>query len=327
MRPRLMRNSPGKSLPVIAQWYLAAPRPIAKYIIQRSNFALSAPAPAGKYQGVGPWGAYDMAGNVAEWRRNEAGGNSRYLLGGAWNTSSSGYFEPGGLPPFDRSANSGFRCVRNTAALPAEATAEIRQMVRDFSKAKPASDEVFRIYKAMYAYDRTLLNAKLETIEQDSTDWPANRDRIAAPSASMAVENVLAAIDIERGPTFAMQRTQSAYLVGFAISCRFPSLLFEVGEQRNPPPQALSLFAVHAECVSGIRIRRAAFQSQANRVGGRSHRPIPHSHRLSIRRCSQRRTVDGPAERSPSALSGMHSSIGRSCAVASCSACWRAARL
>jgi dienelactone hydrolase len=44
-------------------------------------------------------------------------------------------------------------------------------MIRDFSKAKPASDEVFRIYKTMYAYEHTPLNAKLEPVEQDSTDW------------------------------------------------------------------------------------------------------------------------------------------------------------
>jgi serine/threonine protein kinase/dienelactone hydrolase len=161
----------GKSLPVIAQWYLAAPSSIAKHVIQQSNFSGSALAPAGKYQGLGPWGAYDMAGNVAEWCRNEGGGNSRYILGGAWNTSSSEYFEPGVLPPFDRSANSGFRCVRNTAAIPAVATAEVRPLIRDFSKAKPVPDELFRIYKAMYTYDRTPLHAKSETVAQDSADW------------------------------------------------------------------------------------------------------------------------------------------------------------
>src|SRR5260370_20483615 len=65
----------GKSLPVIAQWFHAAPSSIAKHIVQQSNFALSGLAPAGKYQGLGPWGAYDMAGNVAEWGRHEDGGN------------------------------------------------------------------------------------------------------------------------------------------------------------------------------------------------------------------------------------------------------------
>ena len=140
----------GKSLPVIAQWFRAAPSSVAKYIVPQSNFLLSAVAPGGKYQGLGPWGTYDMGGNVAEWCRNEGGGQFRYILGGGWNTSSVEYFEPGVLPPLNRSPNSGFRCVRNTTALPAEATAEIRLQVRDFSKAKPASDEVFRIYKTMW---------------------------------------------------------------------------------------------------------------------------------------------------------------------------------
>ncbi len=160
----------GKSLPVIAQWFLAAPSGIAKYIMPLSNFSTS-PAPAGKYLGVGPWGTYDMAGNVAEWCRNESSGGARFLLGGGWNTPSFEYFEAGGLPPWHRAANAGFRCVLNSAALPAEAMAERRQTIRDFSKAKPAPDDAFRFYKSMYAYDRTPLNAKPESVAQDSNDW------------------------------------------------------------------------------------------------------------------------------------------------------------
>src|SRR5260370_25063173 len=132
----------GKSLPVIAQWFLAAPSAVAKYIMPLSNYSAS-PAPVGKYQGVGPLGTYDMAGNVAEWCRNESGGGARYLLGGGFNTTTIEYFEPGGLPPFHRAANSGFRCVRNTAALPAEATSHRRQPIPHFPKPKPVTHPVY----------------------------------------------------------------------------------------------------------------------------------------------------------------------------------------
>ncbi|MCU1238608.1 MAG: serine/threonine protein kinase [Candidatus Solibacter sp.] len=160
----------GKSLPAIAQWYLAAPSAVAKYITPVSNFSNSM-APAGKYQGVGPLGTYDMAGNVAEWCRNESGGGARYLLGGGSNTPPTEYFEPAGVPPFHRGANAGFRCVRNSAPLPAEVVAERRQTIRDLAHAKPAEDSVYRIYRSMYSYDRTPLNAKVESVAQDSKDW------------------------------------------------------------------------------------------------------------------------------------------------------------
>jgi len=47
--------------------------------------------------------------------------------------------------------------------------------------------------------------------------------------------------------------------------------LFEVGEQGNAESQSISLLAVHAGLISGIRIRLAALQSQASRVGEANH--------------------------------------------------------
>jgi dienelactone hydrolase len=179
----------GKSLPVIAQWFLAAPSSVARYVIPLSNFSASA-APVGKYQGVGPMGTYDMGGNVAEWCRNESGGGARHLLGGEWSAATSeamrgavgetGYFEPGGLPPFNRPSGAGFRCVRNTATLPPETMAEQRQTIRDLANAKPVDDSVFRIYKSMYSYDRAPLNAKVEEVSQDSADWRKEKVTIDA---------------------------------------------------------------------------------------------------------------------------------------------------
>jgi hypothetical protein len=152
-------------------------------------------------------------------------------------------------------------------------------------------------------------------------------DHVAAVPAAMAIENIFAAIDIERGTAVVMQRAASKHLVPLAVSGGFPSLFFQVREQRNAPPQAVSLFCCHAELVSGSRIRRAAFPSQANRVGGSSQFPFRVTQRLTSRRANQRRTVEGSAERFPSALSGTHSSTARCGSRASCAACWRAIRL
>lgn len=160
----------GKSLPTIAQWFQAAPPSIAKPVIAMSNFS-GASAPVGKFQGLGPWGTFDMAGNAAEWCWNESGNGTRYQLGGAWDTSDNEYFEPGAVPPFHRGSNAGFRCVRNSAPLDANILAGLRQTIQDFSKAKPASEADFRIYKSVYAYDRTPLKPSMESVPQDSVDW------------------------------------------------------------------------------------------------------------------------------------------------------------
>jgi serine/threonine protein kinase/dienelactone hydrolase len=161
----------GKSLPAFAQWYLTAPPDAGPHIIRASNISLNSLAPVGAFTGLGPYGTYDMAGNVREWVQNDAGENRKFILGGAWNSQSYFYSDPEALSPFDRSPTNGFRCVRNTAPLPQDATASIKTMDRDFATFKPASDDVFRVYQAMYAYDKTPLNAKVEGVVQDTADW------------------------------------------------------------------------------------------------------------------------------------------------------------
>jgi len=161
----------GKSLPVFAQWYKAASPDVSRFIVRESNISASQLAPVGSFKGLGSYGTYDMAGNVREWVANEADEHGNFILGGAWKSQTYFFADPEALSPFDRSPENGFRCVKNTAPLSPQLTGSIRTLQRDFSKVKPASDDVFRAYQTLYAYDKTPLNAKMEGVVQDTGDW------------------------------------------------------------------------------------------------------------------------------------------------------------
>jgi predicted Ser/Thr protein kinase len=169
----------GKSLPTLIQWYDVAPGDTAAAAAAASNFNEKGPAPVGSFPGVGPYGTYDMVGNVREWTVTESEG-SRFILGGAWGTQAYQAFDPEGLPPFDRSPMNGFRTVKNEAPLPAAALAPVVRRSRDFSKEKPASDEVFQAYKGMYAYDKKLLNATDDGVVEETPDWSKRKVTIDA---------------------------------------------------------------------------------------------------------------------------------------------------
>jgi formylglycine-generating enzyme required for sulfatase activity/predicted Ser/Thr protein kinase len=161
----------GKSLPVLGQWYKAADFDIAEYTVQMSNLRSAGPSRTGTDRGLGPYGTYDMAGNVREWIANPVDGNLRFILGGSWKSPNYLYTSPEALPPLDRSDTNGFRCVRNLGAIPAAATEPIHRVTRDFAKYKPVSDEVFRAYTLLYAYPKTPLNAKVEGMVKETEDW------------------------------------------------------------------------------------------------------------------------------------------------------------
>lgn len=161
----------GKTLPVLGQWYQAAQLENSEYTVQLSNLTSSGLAAVGAYRGLGPYGTYDLAGNVREWIANPAGSNLRFILGGSWKSPSYLYTDPEALSPFDRSDANGFRCVRNLGPMPTAALQPVHRITRDFAKYKPVSDAVFRAYTLLYAYPRTPLNAKVEGIVKETEDW------------------------------------------------------------------------------------------------------------------------------------------------------------
>ncbi len=169
-----------KSLPALGQWYKTAPNDVARYTMNQSRFGGNVPLPVGSSQAVGIYGTYDLTGNVREWCLNAVDGDRRFILGGAWGTQTYQAYEPEALPPFDRSAFNGFRGVRNSEPLNAAAAGPILRKVRDFSKVKPATDEVFQLYKAMYAYDKRPLDVNAEPVMEDTADWTKEKITIDA---------------------------------------------------------------------------------------------------------------------------------------------------
>jgi len=180
----------GMNLPTVYHWYGAAPVGIYSDILQLSNFSAKGPAPVGSYPGLGPFGTYDMAGNVKEWCFN-AVGDRRYILGGASTDPVYMYQEADARLPFDRSVTNGIRLVKYPHPEPVTQTlmAPVSIITADYRSVKPVSDAVFKIYESLYSYDRTPLDAKIESQDDSSPDW--RRERITF-NAAYGNERVIA---------------------------------------------------------------------------------------------------------------------------------------
>ncbi|MGB8537001.1 MAG: protein kinase [Acidobacteriaceae bacterium] len=166
----------GKSLPTVYHWAAAASPTDGPSLIPASNFSGKGPSPAGAYHGMSWSGVYDMAGNVKEWSANEAAHGRRYLMGGAWNDPAYMFNFGDDHSPFERAPEFGFRCAEfvSTGKEVEAAGAPITVQLRNYDSEKPVSDQLFRAYKNQYSYDKTPLNAKVESVEQ-AEDWRQER--------------------------------------------------------------------------------------------------------------------------------------------------------
>ena len=170
----------GKSLPTYYHWYQAAALSIYSEILQLSNFSGKGLARVGEYKGLGAFGTYDMAGNAKEWCFNSTG-SRRYILGGAWNEPSYMFTDRDAQSPFDRKPNYGFRCVKYLKTVPPQLIAPVDRSARDYAKERPVSDETFRVFQSLYAYDRGPLHPAVEALADDSPLW--RRERLTVDAA------------------------------------------------------------------------------------------------------------------------------------------------
>ncbi len=163
----------GKSLPTVYQWRMAAdfagPSGVFGDILVHSTFNATAPTAVGTLNNIGPYGQFDMAGNVKEWCWNESR-DLRMILGGGFSDPKYTYEDRDAQPPFSRRATYGIRLVKNIDPQPAASFDPMPRPARDYAVEKPIDDAAFEIVKSLYAYDDRPLASRVDSIEE-LADW------------------------------------------------------------------------------------------------------------------------------------------------------------
>ncbi len=197
----------GKSLPTGYHWGLARGEntPLITWFqlggtaifVPFSNFQGKGPVPVGSLQGIMPYGACDMAGNVREWCSNETQ-QGRLLKGGGWNDNTYMFGYSSNAPAFDRSPQNGFRCVLypEPEKIPGAAFDLIDfSPIVDVTSERPVPDSIFAVYKEQFSYDKTDLDPRLESRDESSNDWI--KERITF-NAAYGGERVIAMLYLPR---------------------------------------------------------------------------------------------------------------------------------
>jgi dipeptidyl aminopeptidase/acylaminoacyl peptidase len=170
----------GKELPTGDHWdsgvgfyWNSISQLLGTKIYPLSNFNGKNTEPVGKNPGLTAFGVSDMAGNVREWNWNETG-IGRIISGAGYDDATYLFTTWNQLPPFDRSPQNGFRCVKyiDKENIPVSAFRLIDLGGnRDYSKEAPVSESIFKIYKNQFLYDSTALNAVVEERFDSPDDW------------------------------------------------------------------------------------------------------------------------------------------------------------
>lgn len=176
----------GKELPTVFQWEKAARdgqtmdagviMPWGLYtgtgtLEQRANFGRRGTLPVESLEfGQSPYGCYHMAGNVAEWCRNQSDGGFA-TAGGSWDDPPYLFGYYGAFPGLYSSGKLGFRCALNSPSATGDQGAQALHPDAEVPVYKPAGEASFRAWQAQYYhYAQPPLDAAVEErIETD--DW------------------------------------------------------------------------------------------------------------------------------------------------------------
>ena len=171
----------GKTLPTLYHWVAAAlpdneiVEPLIPALIEQSNLAGRSVEAVGSRPGLSLGGALDMAGNVAEWTWN-ARGEDRYVLGASWADPAYFFSAASAASPWRRHATNGFRL----AMIPPEARREELLASTaapgvDFASVVPHSDGAVEMMRQFASYEKTPLDARVESTREPATGGTLER--------------------------------------------------------------------------------------------------------------------------------------------------------
>jgi hypothetical protein len=82
------------------------------------------------------------------------------------------------LPAFDRSSQNGFRCALYPDPVKiADAAFQMIEFGEDYDiyEERPVPDEIFAVYKEQFSYDKTELNARVESRDESAVEMMSNK--------------------------------------------------------------------------------------------------------------------------------------------------------
>jgi formylglycine-generating enzyme required for sulfatase activity/tRNA A-37 threonylcarbamoyl transferase component Bud32 len=179
----------GKRLPTIFEWEKASRDGLVTHLgvimpwgymnavaaaEDRANFNSDGPGPVHAYPfGIGPYGAYALAGNVKEWLLNRMG-DGYVVTGGSWEDPAYVFPNYASYPATLSSAALGFRCARPRTSEGADQGTFQIDLDERTPEYTPVDRVTFRTLLTHYQYDRRPANPRSRaTIE--TAGWTRER--------------------------------------------------------------------------------------------------------------------------------------------------------
>jgi formylglycine-generating enzyme required for sulfatase activity/tRNA A-37 threonylcarbamoyl transferase component Bud32 len=148
----------------------------------RANFGSGTLPTTSAAFGMSAFGAYNMAGNVAEWTSNDS--SDGYLAtGGAWGDPLYMFSLFGGRPGFFSSEKVGFRCVRMVGERAGDQGGQRIELANEVPQYTVSSAQEFQKLASAYHYEPAPLKASVDQTTE-TPEW--NRERITFNGANGA---------------------------------------------------------------------------------------------------------------------------------------------